>query len=760
MFDINPPVSAPVLDDVNVNPDPLATPPAMLDSHGDDEFWHEQHCSTSGCLYPRGHNGPCSNYHKASINVDTRPSSNLRPRARSHAQSANTTGTDEHDVYVDMRSSNRSNFTRQERINLRSFLFKALFLTASATADHLDPSSPLVGHIPSLLFATAYNETLFVQTDATAHSIPIPRGIRQALASEHSERWLEAILSEYTSILSHNVFTVMRRVDLPAGTNVMRCHAVFTVRAKKDGSIERYKCRLVADGNTQEHLVDFDEIFSTVVKFSTLRMGLHLAAVRNYNITAIDISTAFLYGLIDNPNCYMQMPEGLPKYDQYGFELVCHLLKSIYGLRQAPRIFFNHFRASLLAFGFIQSKVDPCLFIYEAGSTVIYGLLWVDDLVCFDNNPTERQRLVTFLREQRKYTLTDKGEVDWLLGIALTRDRPNRLISLSQELYIKKLCDKYGPYLEESNARSFDIPATDEISSFSRDECPTEGSAEYIQMQPLFHVYMSLIGAYIWLSSCTLAHLCIVTNVLSRFTLRPARRHFKAAIRVLLYLRKHSHHALVLGGVGPDAEVLTINTDANHDGGPSISGVFIVMGTAVIHWICRRQKSASRSSLEAEALANAEGAQDGIYQRELAKEFGVKVRTTNFWTDSDASIKLHSNDFACKKSKHIIRVIIMLRDWILDRVYRLLFISGNCNYVDILTKPLALDPFRRFRDAVLGAHIVFPASDVNTGKSATSRFVDLRSSIWLESTTCGYSLYERGYLSRLNAYLMHALTLT
>ena len=202
----------------------------------------------------------------------------------------------------------------------------------------------------------------------------------------------------------------------------------------------------------------------------------------------------------------------------------------------------------------------------------------------------------------------------------------------------------------------------------------------------------------------------MVTNVLSRFSINPKECHFAALIRVLLYLRKHPSHTLTLGGVGPNAEVLSIITDASHEEGPSISGVMVIMGCALIDWICRRQHTTSRSSLESEAKANAEGAQDGIYKRELAKEFGVSITTTNFYTDSDSSIKLHKDAYACKKSKHIIRMISMLRHWILTKVYAIQFIAGTKNYADLLTKPLALDPYKKFRDAVLTANIVLPDS--------------------------------------------------
>ena len=184
-------------------------------------------------------------------------------------------------------------------------------------------------------------------------------------------------------------------------------------------------------------------------------------------------------------------------------------------------------------------------------------------------------------------------------------------------------------------------------------------------------------------------------------------------MRVLLYIQKHPDESLTLGGLGPDAEVLRVITDASHEEYASISGVLIVMGTALVDWICRRQRTPSRSSLESEAKANAEGAQDGIHKRELAKEFGVKIQTTEFFTDSDSSVKLHKDQYACKKSKHIIRVIAMLRGWILNLVYAIRHIAGVKNYADIFTKALGLEPFSRFRDAMLNAKIILPSEGKN-----------------------------------------------
>ena len=186
--------------------------------------------------------------------------------------------------------------------------------------------------------------------DFNASDVPIPKGLAAALRSAHAEFWLTAIYKEYSSIIAHDVFEVIRRSKAPHASNIMNCHLLFDVKSHKDGSVERFKARLVAGGNSQTEGVDFEAIFATVMKLSTFRMALHLAAVRDYNITGIDVSTAFLYGDIDRP-VYMRMPPGLPRYDADGYELICRLKKSLYGLRQAPRIWYEHFVASLVASG-------------------------------------------------------------------------------------------------------------------------------------------------------------------------------------------------------------------------------------------------------------------------------------------------------------------------------------------------------------------------------------------------------------------------
>jgi hypothetical protein len=665
-------------DDVAV--DPLSQTRDVLPSHysGDGSYFHDDHCPNRRCSYARGHGGPCSDQ----VQLDADSSGHVSSRTRRRRQAP---------------------FSNQAHFNIRRFLFQSLFLFTPNNVSTSD--TPYSGHIPEFAYATALNQTLFVNTETSAAAIPIPKGVRQALNSKHASYWLEAIMKEYTSILQHNVFTVVRRRDLPPYANVMHCHLIFTVKVQKDGSVERFKARLVAGGDTQKEGVDFQAIFSTVVHFSTLRMAVHLAAVRDYNITSIDVSTAFLYGSID-VEAYMRMPDGLPRYDADGNELVCKLLKSIYGLKQAPRIWYEHFTSTLTSFGFVRSEIDPCLFVYKKGAHLIWGLLWVDDLILVDNCPHIRTQLVKFL--ESSYKITDKGEATWLLGISLTRDRAARTIALSQTLYIKTVCSRFEAYLSSSTSRNYDIPAMSELADFGPDDCPVEGTPEYLEMRPLQAVYFSMVGALIWLTSTTRPDCCASTAVLSRFSHNPAKKHFTALLRVFLYLHKDAERPLILGGSEDSAERLMVVTDSSHEEGPSLSGVFVVMGSAVIDWICRRQKFTARNSTAAEAMANADGCDDGLYKRELAKELGVEITPIPFATDNESAVKLHSNYYSCKKSKHILRAIATLRHFVMTNVFVILHIPGLSNIADLLTKPLSLDSFTRHRNAIMSAKVALP----------------------------------------------------
>lgn len=146
------------------------------------------------------------------------------------------------------------------------------------------------------------------------------------------------------------------------GLNLIDCRWIFKLKKKADGSIDRYKARLVAKGFKQRHGVDYDDTFSPVVKFSTVRLILSLAVSRNWIMKQIDIQNAFLHGFLEE-EVYMRQPPGFESKTQPHH--VCKLKKALYGLKQAPRAWFSRLRTKLQELGFAPSKTDTSLFIYN-----------------------------------------------------------------------------------------------------------------------------------------------------------------------------------------------------------------------------------------------------------------------------------------------------------------------------------------------------------------------------------------------------------
>ena len=181
-----------------------------------------------------------------------------------------------------------------------------------------------------------------------------------------------------------------------------------------------------------------------------------------------------------------------------------------------------------------RSTIDVCLYTYSSGTDVLWVLVYVDDALIADNSPSLRTRFVADL--SARFPTVDKGELAWILHVAITRDRKARSLTMSQSLYVADLLTKYSEYVDESTTRNFDTPL-DEGAILSPDDQPVIGSPEHDAMAAKRDVYMSLTGAYLWLSNMTFPELCFASGQLARFLTNPGPLHFAHCIRVLLYLR-------------------------------------------------------------------------------------------------------------------------------------------------------------------------------------------------------------------------------
>lgn len=271
-------------------------------------------------------------------------------------------------------------------------------------------------------------------------------------------------------------------------------------------------------------------------------------------------------------------------------------------------------------------------------------------------------------------------------------NRVERSVTLSQELYVQDLVKRFGSHLE-GLTRRFDSPF-DANLELSVDQCPEVDTPEYIEMYQRRDTYMSLVGAYLWLANVTRPELCYISAQLARFVSNPGKAHYRAALRVLVYLDNTSSKGLCLK---PNSDLgLRVFVDASWSAKFSISGGLIDYMGVPVHWLSKTQRSVSLSSTEAEYFAASLMAREVVFFRELLKDLDrMQVGPTCMLTDNKGVIDLSNDPVAFKKTKHILRATQFIRDLCARRVMRLEWISGVQNPADLFTKVFALPAFRR-----------------------------------------------------------------
>lgn len=193
-----------------------------------------------------------------------------------------------------------------------------------------------------------YGEWVFVGKDPTTY--------KAAMKCDDKEKWKTAMENELQSLQENNVWDL---VKLPKDREVVGSKWVFRVKTNPDGSVDRYKARLVAQGYSQRPGLDYDETFSPVVRSESVRMMIALAAKMNLQLHQMDVTTAFLNGELSE-EVYMKQPEGFEQEGKEGH--VCKLNRSIYGLKQSPRCWNVALDKHLQSMGLAQSAADPCLY--------------------------------------------------------------------------------------------------------------------------------------------------------------------------------------------------------------------------------------------------------------------------------------------------------------------------------------------------------------------------------------------------------------
>nr|CAN65095.1 hypothetical protein VITISV_011639 [Vitis vinifera] len=262
--------------------------------------------------------------------------------------------------------------------------------------------------------------------------IPVPRNIQEAFKYP---KWKAVVDEEVRALEKNGTWEI---TDLPRGKKPIRCKWIFTIKYKADGNVDRYKARLVAKGFTQSYGIDYQETFAPVAKLNTVRVLLSLAANLDWSLHQLDVKNAFLNGDLEE-EVYMDIPAGLETTSN--FNKVCRLRKSLYGLKQSPRAWFERFTKVVKGYGFVQCQSDHTLFVkhFPEGKLTII-IVYVDDIILTGDHEEKIDLLKKLLTKE--FEIKDLGNLKYFLGMEIARSKKG--IAVSQCKYVLDLLNETG----------------------------------------------------------------------------------------------------------------------------------------------------------------------------------------------------------------------------------------------------------------------------------------------------------------------------
>ncbi|CAI7813823.1 unnamed protein product [Closterium sp. NIES-54] len=528
--------------------------------------------------------------------------------------------------------------------------------------------------------------------DPDAPDIPTPRSYAEAIEGPYSSQWQAAMDAEMASWKSTG--TYVKEVP-PPGANIVSGMWIFRVK-RPPGSPPVFKARYVARGFSQRQGVDYFQTFSPTPKMTTLRVLLHVAAQRDYELHSLDFSTAFLQGSL-HEEIWLRRPPGFTGSFPLGTQW--SLRRPVYGLRQAPREWHDTLRTTLAALGFAPSTADPSLFLRtDTSLPQFYILVYIDDLVFATADTAGLAHVKSEL--QKRHTCTNLGELRSYLGLEITRYRARRTITLTQSHMVQQVLQRFD--FTYSSPQATPLSTRHSLSALPSDE----------SVQPS-GPYPELVGCLMYLMTCTRPDLAYPLSILARYV-APGRHqpeHMAAAKRVLRYLCSTSGMGLVLGGRRP--VVLTGHADASwaddHATQRSSQGYTFSLGSASVSWRSTRSSSVLSSSCEAEIYAGAMAAQELRWLTYLLTDLGEQPRSPPvLYVEIKAMLALCWEHRLEHRTKHIALRYFLARELQQRSQLHLACVASQANTTDIFTNALPPGDHQRFctmLDCVCGCYL-------------------------------------------------------
>nr|GFB12370.1 zinc finger, CCHC-type [Tanacetum cinerariifolium] len=464
--------------------------------------------------------------------------------------------------------------------------------------------------------------------------------------SEILEPQKETIDDENGFIMENNTWVLS---DLPPGCKHLGCKWIFKRKMKVDGTIDKFKARLVIQGFRQNEGINYFDTYAPVAQE------------------------------------YMKQPEGF--FMPCNEHNVCKLVKSLYGLKQAPKQWHQKFDEVVLSSGFQLNQSDKCVYSkFDSFGKGVIICLYVDDMLIFGTGQNQVDKTKKFLSS--RFFMKDLGEADVILGIKIKHE--NKGIVITQSHYIEKILKKFN--------RKDCSPVSTPMDPVEKLKPNTGKPVDQLE-------YLRAIGCLMYAMTSTRPDIAYAVGRLSRFTSNPSRQHWQAITRVFKYLKGTMNYGLSYVGYPSVLEGYSDASWINHvEDSYSTSGWVFLLGGGAISWAYKKQTCITGSTMKSEFVALAPSPhikKGGRCAGKKAEWLRNLIHEILIWPKPIAPISIQC-DSASKmakayskvyngKSRHIGVRHGMIRELIMNGVISIEFVRLQQNFADHLTKGLARD---------------------------------------------------------------------
>ena len=506
-----------------------------------------------------------------------------------------------------------------------------------------------------------------------------PKDLHQAQESSDWPDWEKAVQAELDQL--HKLAT-WELVDPPEGCTPITNKWVLTKKYDKDSNLQKYKARLVARSYSQQLGMDYNDTFSPVVHLKSIQTLLALAVTEDWEMQQMDVKGAYLNGTIKE-QIYMKQPEG---FDD-GTGQVCHLIKSLYGLKQAGCEWNEELNKQLESLGWKPTMVDPCTYVRWKTDGVEVIAVWANDLLLFASDSDLMENMKLELKSV--FEITDLGELAKIVGIEIKQDHAKKTIRISQKQLIKGILQREG--LE--SAHPVAVPMNPSIQ-FQLSEGESKGKS---------NSYVSVIGSLMYLAIVTRPDIAYAVFRLRSYMANPMLSHWAAAKQVLRYLSGTQEQGITYRAEGTEPRKNRFYgysdvSYANNDDATSISGYVFSMSRGTITWGSKKQTSVSLSSTESEYVVMADAAREVTWLQNLLEGLGRRQQgPTKLYRDDNGVLAIAKNPQYHKHTKHFDTQNHYIRQKVKELEIEIEYCPTAEMTADIFTKALPKPKFQLHR---------------------------------------------------------------